>query len=211
MPLRRPHAAMRSRRATRRSRSSQCAGCRARAGRAPRRAHTGRADADRAAPAAARAPVQPRRPRSVAAAMPCRSPRSATKPTRKPRFRSLKPRYPQALAGHQTIVRRVDLGTKGIYLPRHVRALRHSDEAGRACCSSSRRPAAAASSIGFKRASLDPRVGRGLIRSHAHRAFITGLAGPTLTANERAFLREARPWGLILFKRNISTRSKYQN
>ena len=37
----------------------------------------------------------------------------------------------------------------------------------------------------------------------AARAFITGLAGPALTSDERAFLREARPWGLILFKRNI--------
>jgi beta-N-acetylhexosaminidase len=36
------------------------------------------------------------------------------------------------------------------------------------------------------------------------RAFITGLAGLTLSANERAFLREARPWGLIIFKRNVS-------
>jgi beta-N-acetylhexosaminidase len=35
------------------------------------------------------------------------------------------------------------------------------------------------------------------------RAFITGLAGPVLTADERAFLREAQPWGLILFRRNI--------
>ena len=38
-----------------------------------------------------------------------------------------------------------------------------------------------------------------------HRAFITGLAGLTLSANERAFLREASPWGLIVFKRNVST------
>ncbi len=37
------------------------------------------------------------------------------------------------------------------------------------------------------------------------RAFITGLAGLTLTANERAFLREACPWGLIVFKRNVSS------
>lgn len=36
-------------------------------------------------------------------------------------------------------------------------------------------------------------------------AFITGLAGLTVSANERAFLREARPWGLIIFKRNVST------
>jgi beta-N-acetylhexosaminidase len=37
------------------------------------------------------------------------------------------------------------------------------------------------------------------------RAFITGLAGTTLTPAERSFLREAEPWGLIVFKRNIET------
>src|SRR4030095_820980 len=37
------------------------------------------------------------------------------------------------------------------------------------------------------------------------RAFITGLAGTTLTPAERAFLRESEPWGLIVFKRNIDT------
>jgi beta-N-acetylhexosaminidase len=36
------------------------------------------------------------------------------------------------------------------------------------------------------------------------RAFITGLAGLTISPNERAFLREASPWGLILFRRNVS-------
>jgi beta-N-acetylhexosaminidase len=35
------------------------------------------------------------------------------------------------------------------------------------------------------------------------RAFITGLSGATLTSEERAFLREAEPWGLIVFKRNV--------
>jgi len=39
----------------------------------------------------------------------------------------------------------------------------------------------------------------------AAQAFITGLAGLTISASERAFLREARPWGLIVFKRNVST------
>src|SRR3954451_11943229 len=42
----------------------------------------------------------------------------------------------------------------------------------------------------------------------APRAFITGLSGLTLTAEERAFLREARPWGLILFKRNIQDKNQ---
>jgi len=37
------------------------------------------------------------------------------------------------------------------------------------------------------------------------RAFITGLSGFAITANERAFLREAQPWGLIIFKRNVNT------
>jgi beta-N-acetylhexosaminidase len=37
------------------------------------------------------------------------------------------------------------------------------------------------------------------------RAFIAGLAGPTLTADERAFFAETRPWGFILFRRNIET------
>jgi len=39
----------------------------------------------------------------------------------------------------------------------------------------------------------------------AARVFITGLAGLEIAANERAFLREAQPWGLIIFKRNVST------
>jgi beta-N-acetylhexosaminidase len=34
-------------------------------------------------------------------------------------------------------------------------------------------------------------------------AFITNLAGPRLAPDERAFLREADPWGVILFPRNI--------
>src|ERR1700733_9743479 len=36
------------------------------------------------------------------------------------------------------------------------------------------------------------------------RAFITGVAGSTLTDEERGFLREAQPWGLIVFKRNVA-------
>ena len=35
------------------------------------------------------------------------------------------------------------------------------------------------------------------------RAFITGVAGPALTPEERSFLIEAQPWGLIVFGRNI--------
>src|SRR3979411_1094768 len=37
----------------------------------------------------------------------------------------------------------------------------------------------------------------------AARAFITGLSGTAITTDERALLRAASPWGLILFKRNV--------
>jgi beta-N-acetylhexosaminidase len=37
------------------------------------------------------------------------------------------------------------------------------------------------------------------------RAFITGVSGTELGAAERAFIAEARPWGFILFKRNVET------
>lgn len=37
------------------------------------------------------------------------------------------------------------------------------------------------------------------------RAFISGCKGPALHDDERRFLSDAKPWGLILFKRNIGT------
>ena len=42
----------------------------------------------------------------------------------------------------------------------------------------------------------------------AVRAFITGLAGTTLSPAERAFVREGEPWGFIIFKRNVETPSQ---
>ena len=44
----------------------------------------------------------------------------------------------------------------------------------------------------------------------APRAFITGLSGPAITADERAFLRATAPWGLILFRRNVQTPEQVQ-
>ncbi|MHC2334786.1 beta-N-acetylhexosaminidase [Bradyrhizobium sp. USDA 4454] len=38
-----------------------------------------------------------------------------------------------------------------------------------------------------------------------NRAFITGVSGLTLTDAEREFIRAERPWGFILFKRNIES------
>ena len=40
------------------------------------------------------------------------------------------------------------------------------------------------------------------------RAFISGLSGVAITHDEARFLREARPWGLILFRRNIDNPSQ---
>src|SRR5687767_335602 len=37
------------------------------------------------------------------------------------------------------------------------------------------------------------------------RAFITGISGTKLTAAERDFLRDAEPWGFILFSRNVKS------
>src|SRR4051794_17430829 len=42
----------------------------------------------------------------------------------------------------------------------------------------------------------------------APRAFITGIEGTALSAAERAFLHETRPWGFILFKRNIKDKAQ---
>jgi beta-N-acetylhexosaminidase len=37
------------------------------------------------------------------------------------------------------------------------------------------------------------------------RAFITGVSGTEITAAEREFIADARPWGFILFRRNVET------
>ncbi|MEM6422592.1 MAG: glycoside hydrolase family 3 N-terminal domain-containing protein [Pseudomonadota bacterium] len=41
--------------------------------------------------------------------------------------------------------------------------------------------------------------------SSSSRALIVGLQGPALSADEAAFLRDATPWGLIVFARNVET------
>ena len=46
---------------------------------------------------------------------------------------------------------------------------------------------------------------RGLIRADGGARFHHRSGGACATRAERAFLREAQPWGLIIFKRNIST------
>ncbi|MEJ2001742.1 MAG: glycoside hydrolase family 3 N-terminal domain-containing protein [Maritimibacter sp.] len=36
-----------------------------------------------------------------------------------------------------------------------------------------------------------------------HGAFLTGIAGPRLTRDEQSFLRDAAPWGFMLYQRNV--------
>ena len=43
------------------------------------------------------------------------------------------------------------------------------------------------------------------------KAFICGCAGLALNVEERAFLREEDPWGLILFKRNVADREQMRD
>ena len=43
------------------------------------------------------------------------------------------------------------------------------------------------------------------------RAFISGCEGPQLTYDERAFFRDAQPWGLILFRRNVVERAQIKD
>jgi beta-N-acetylhexosaminidase len=40
------------------------------------------------------------------------------------------------------------------------------------------------------------------------RAFICGLGGLEITKEERSFLKDAQPWGVILFKRNVESRQQ---
>jgi beta-N-acetylhexosaminidase len=45
----------------------------------------------------------------------------------------------------------------------------------------------------------------------SRRAFITGVSGPELSGIEREFIRSQRPWGFILFRRNIENRTQVIN
>ena len=45
----------------------------------------------------------------------------------------------------------------------------------------------------------------------AAKAFIAGLAGPRLTRDEKSFLADERPFGLILFKRNCREPSEIRD
>ena len=44
----------------------------------------------------------------------------------------------------------------------------------------------------------------------AVQALILGCAGTTLSGEERAFFKEAQPWGLILFKRNVADHAQLE-
>ncbi|MEY4091724.1 MAG: beta-N-acetylhexosaminidase, partial [Pseudomonadota bacterium] len=49
------------------------------------------------------------------------------------------------------------------------------------------------------------------ISGQSCRAFVSGCAGLSLSAEERRFFKGSTPWGLILFKRNISEASQIKD
>ena len=120
-------------------------------------------------------------------------------------YRSIQSKYSSVLGGQPHTVRRADLGDKGVYYRAMVGPFASREQAIQLC--SSLKPAggdcvvqpteaSAAFALTLSGAAqANPRRWRHALSSPAFR--------PTLTADERAFLREARPWGLILFKRNI--------
>ena len=44
----------------------------------------------------------------------------------------------------------------------------------------------------------------------SHRSFICGIKGKYLTKNEISFLKKYKPWGIILFSRNINSINQTQ-
>ena len=82
------------------------------------------ADPDRAAPAAA-----PRR----AAAIWCRSPRSGTRPTHRPPSGPCRASSRRVLGSHAPVIKRADLGEKGVYYRAMVGPFGSSEEASQFC------------------------------------------------------------------------------
>ena len=121
-------------------------------------------------------------------------------------FRALQAKFPKPAGRPAPIVKRADLGAKGVYYRAMVGPFGSSGEADKfsAAAQGRRRPVLVSTAIEHCRRRLTLAL-RGLIRADGATRFIIGLSGLTLTAEERAFLREAEPWGLILFKRNIET------
>ena len=112
-------------------------------------------------------------------------------------FRSLQAKFPNELGSRQPIIRRADLGAKGVFYRTMVGPFASAHEASQ-FCANSRPPAASAS---FRR--TDAALGQSAPMTA--RAFITGLAGTVLTPGGARVPARGAPWGLILFKRNIET------
>ena len=76
-------------------------------------------------------------------------------------FRSLQGKYPGQLGGKQPLIRKVDLGAKGIYYRAMVGPFASGGEASELCTAASRLPAASASSRGINapKLALGPSAG----------------------------------------------------
>ena len=112
---------------------------------------------------------------------------------------------PSVLGSQASVVKRVDLGEKGVYYRAFAGPFGSVDQATQICSNLKAAGGRSASSKGINGRFLDPDAVRGLIGLMTSRAFITGVSGLELSAAERDFIRAERPWGFILFKRNIET------
>ena len=71
--------------------------------------------------------------RPTAAAIWFRSPRRRTRPTRRPPIRALQSKFPNVLGSRSPVIKRADLGEKGVYYRAMVGPFGSSDEASQFC------------------------------------------------------------------------------
>ena len=105
-------------------------------------------------------------------------------------------KFPSVLGSAAPLIKRADLGDKGVYYRAMVGPVGSPDEASQFCGSLK----SAGGQCVVQRNNgdfLDPWVVCGLIGRISSRAFITGISGLELNSAERDFIRAERPWALF--------------
>ncbi len=120
-------------------------------------------------------------------------------------FRALQGKYPAVLGSRSPLDQAGRSRREGRLLPRHGRTVRFVGRGLAVLRQPENRRRTVRRPKELTAVSLTPERARGLIGPMSSRAFITGVSGLELSAAERAFIRAERPWGFILFKRNIET------
>ena len=120
-------------------------------------------------------------------------------------YRALQGKYPSVLGSQSPVVKRVDLGEKGVYYRALVGPFSSADQATQFCSNLKAAGGRSASSKEINGRFLDPMSLMRPNRPHGEPRIHHRRIGTELTAAEREFIRAERPWGFILFKRNIET------